>query len=194
MRCSQRMILKLSVGCLVIPFSFPRLHDQDPEMLPSSFDSSFHRELESVLWNWDRWQSWLSRQMIWDFWCKNHLPFRIPPLLSSTWRFYLPSSHPYFSTKLQPHSYDIRTYLFSLETRWKSPNYPCWCDPAFTYLLAALGLRCFVRVFSSSVSRDYLHCGAWAPCRGFFFCGAQALGDQASVVAAHRPSNCGTQA
>jgi len=149
MRCSQRMILKLSVGCLVIPFSFPRLHDQDPEIPPSSFDSSFHRELESVLRNWDRWQSWLSRQMIWDFWCKNHLPFRIPPLLSSTWRFYLPSSHPYFSTKLQPHSDDIQTYLFSRETRLKSPNYPFWCDPAFTCLLAALGLRCFVRVFSS---------------------------------------------
>ena len=40
-----------------------------------------------------------------------------------------------------------------------------------------------------------LHCGVWAsPCGGFSFCGAQALGSQASVVVACGFSSCGSRA
>ena len=40
-----------------------------------------------------------------------------------------------------------------------------------------------------------LHCGAWAShCSGFFCCGAQALGMQASVVVARGLSSCGSRA
>ena len=65
----------------------------------------------------------------------------------------------------------------------------------FSFFLAALGLHCCVRVFSS--------CGEW----GLLFavvhelliavashCGAQALGARASVVAAHGLSSCGMRA
>ena len=60
--------------------------------------------------------------------------------------------------------------------------------------LAALGLRCCVRAFSSSGRWGLLSsCDAWASC-----CGAQALGARASVVAALRlqstSSSCGTGA
>ena len=40
-----------------------------------------------------------------------------------------------------------------------------------------------------------LHCGVQAsPCGGFSFCGAWALGAQASVVVVHGLSSCGTWA
>ena len=65
-----------------------------------------------------------------------------------------------------------------------------------TYFLAALGLGCCVRAFSS--------CGKWgllfiAVCRllicgGFSCCGARALGAWASVVVVRRLSNCGSWA
>ena len=44
--------------------------------------------------------------------------------------------------------------------------------------LAALGLRCYARAFSSSGERGLLfHCSAWASrCGGFSCCGARALG------------------
>ena len=38
-------------------------------------------------------------------------------------------------------------------------------------------------------------CGAWVSfCRGFSYCGAQALGARVPVVAAHRLSSCGSWA
>ena len=51
--------------------------------------------------------------------------------------------------------------------------------------MAALGLRCCARAFSSY--------GAWSShCGGFSCCGAWALGVRASVVAAHELSSCGS--
>ena len=48
-----------------------------------------------------------------------------------------------------------------------------------------LGLHCYAQAFSS--------CGVWAfHCGGFFCCGAQALGTQASIAVSHGLSNCGT--
>ena len=53
--------------------------------------------------------------------------------------------------------------------------------------MAALGLCCCAQASSS--------CGAWAShCGGFSCGGARALGTQASVVAAHGLSSCGSQA
>ena len=54
----------------------------------------------------------------------------------------------------------------------------------FLSLLAAEGLHCCARAFSSCGERGAtLRCGAWASHRGgFSCCGAQALGTQASVV------------
>ena len=67
--------------------------------------------------------------------------------------------------------------------------------------LAALGLHCCVRPFSSCGERGLLfvavrgllivgasHCG------GFSFCGTRALGAQASVVVARGLSRCGSRA
>ena len=65
----------------------------------------------------------------------------------------------------------------------------------FIYFLAVLGLYCCTRAFSS--------CGEWGllfvALRGLLIevasrCGAQALGARASIVVAHRLSNCGAQA
>ena len=57
----------------------------------------------------------------------------------------------------------------------------------FIYLfLAALGLRCCMKAFSSCVKR----CGA----RASHCCGARALGARVSVVVARRLSSCGSQA
>ena len=67
----------------------------------------------------------------------------------------------------------------------------------FIYLfLAALGLQCCARAFSSCSERGAtLHCGAWAShCGGFSCCGAQALGAWASVVVARGLSSCGSRA
>ena len=63
-------------------------------------------------------------------------------------------------------------------------------------VLAALGRCCCVRAFSSFLRAGApLHCGARAShCRGFFCCGARALGMRASVVGACGLSSCGLQA
>ena len=66
----------------------------------------------------------------------------------------------------------------------------------FIYLfLAALGLHCCSRAFSSCGERGLL----FAAVRGLLIavasrCGAQALGTQASAVVARRFSSCGSQA
>ena len=62
--------------------------------------------------------------------------------------------------------------------------------------LAALGLCCFMRAFSSCSEQGLLSsCGARAAhCSGFSCCKARVLGAQASAVAAHRLSSCGSQA
>ena len=69
--------------------------------------------------------------------------------------------------------------------------------------LAALGLRCCMRAFSSF---SELRCPQASYCGGFSCCGAWAPGTRASVVVArglsscgswaleHRLSSCGTQA
>ena len=60
---------------------------------------------------------------------------------------------------------------------------------------AVLGLQCCAQAFSSCKSRAYSGCGAWASlCHGFACCRVQALGVQASVLAAHGLSSCGTWA
>ena len=61
--------------------------------------------------------------------------------------------------------------------------------------MAALGLCCWVRAFSSCGKQRLLfHCGAQAShCSGFSY-GAWALGAGASVVAEHGLSNCGSWA
>ena len=67
----------------------------------------------------------------------------------------------------------------------------------FIYLfLAALGLRCCARAFSSCGEQGAtLCCGARAShCGGFSCCGAGALGTWASVVVAHGLSSCGSRA
>ena len=65
----------------------------------------------------------------------------------------------------------------------------------FIYLLAVLGLGCCAGFSPASVRRGsspvvvcrQSHCGG-------FCCGAQAVGMQSSVVAAHRLSGCSSQA
>ena len=67
----------------------------------------------------------------------------------------------------------------------------------FIYLflfLAALGLRCCVRAFSSCGERGLLFVAVGAHCGGFSYCGAKDLGAQASVVAARGLSSCGSRA
>ena len=66
----------------------------------------------------------------------------------------------------------------------------------FIYLLAALGLRCCVRAFSSCNEWGAtLRCGTRAShCSGFSYCGARALGMRASIVVTRRLSSCGSQA
>ena len=66
----------------------------------------------------------------------------------------------------------------------------------FIYLfMAALGLCCCVRAFSSCGERGAtLCCGAQAShCGGFSYCGARALGAQASVVVTCGLSSCGSR-
>ena len=71
----------------------------------------------------------------------------------------------------------------------------CLPLPCFVYyslrwvFVAALGL-------SSVVASGTLFpsCGAWACCRGFSRCGAQALGARASVAVASGPGSCGALA
>ena len=63
-------------------------------------------------------------------------------------------------------------------------------------IFAVLGLQCCTRAFPSCSEQD-LHssCGAQAAhCSGFFHCGAQALGTQASVVTACGFSSCSSWA
>ena len=62
--------------------------------------------------------------------------------------------------------------------------------------LAALGLHCCMRAFSSCGEQGAtLRCGARAsPRGGFFCCGAWALRTWASVVVARRLSSCGLRA
>ena len=62
--------------------------------------------------------------------------------------------------------------------------------------MAALGLRCCMRAFSSwQRAGATLCCGARASqCSGFSCCGAQALGAWASVVVARGFSSCGSRA
>ena len=65
----------------------------------------------------------------------------------------------------------------------------------FIYLfLAALGLHCYARAFSSCGQRGATpHCGVRAShCGGFSCCGAQALGTWASVVVACRLQSTGS--
>ena len=66
------------------------------------------------------------------------------------------------------------------------------------FILAALGLHCCARAFSSCGERGggaTLCFGAWAShCGGFSRYRAWPLGAWASVVAAHRLSSCGQQA
>ena len=58
--------------------------------------------------------------------------------------------------------------------------------------LAALGLCCCARAFSSCVERELLRCGARAShCSGFSHCRGRAVGAWASVVAAHEHSCSG---
>ena len=59
--------------------------------------------------------------------------------------------------------------------------------------LAVLGLRCCAGFFSSCSEWGLLSgCGAWAShCRGFSWCGAQALGARTSLAVVHRIS-CST--
>ena len=55
----------------------------------------------------------------------------------------------------------------------------------FFFFLAALGLPCCMRAFSSCGEQGLLCCGAWAShCGDFSCCGARALGTRASVVVA----------
>ena len=56
--------------------------------------------------------------------------------------------------------------------------------------LAVLGLRCCAGFFSSCSEWGLLSgCGAWAShCRGFSWCGAQALGARTSLAVVHRIS------
>ena len=61
--------------------------------------------------------------------------------------------------------------------------------------LAALGLHCCAWAFSNCSRGATFHCSAWAShCGGFSYCGAQALGTQASVVVASGLSSCGSRA
>ena len=82
----------------------------------------------------------------------------------------------------------------------------CFCHEGFfffnkfiyllIYFLAALGLRCCARAFSSCGERGLL----FVAVRGFLIavsslcCGAQALGTRTAVVAARGLSSCGTWA
>ena len=71
-----------------------------------------------------------------------------------------------------------------------------WSFFFFNLFLAALGLHCCTRAFSSRGERGTtLPCGAQAShCDGFSCCRAQALGTRASVVVAHGLSSCGSWA
>ena len=65
----------------------------------------------------------------------------------------------------------------------------------FFFFLAALGFRCCARAFSSCGERELLLVSVRAShCCGFSYCGAWALGVQASVVVARGLSRCGMQA
>lgn len=103
------------------PLQLPQTpEDQDPGILPSSLTA-----LSAENWNLlsvtetGVWELIVNRQIIWNFWCKNHLPFRIPPLLNSSYRFYLtptiptsvPSPHPQFTC---PHWKPCSGHLINL--------------------------------------------------------------------------------
>ena len=61
--------------------------------------------------------------------------------------------------------------------------------------MAALGLCCCARAFSSCGERGLLYCGVQiSHCGGFSCCRARALGVWASVVVAHGLSSCGSWA
>lgn len=95
-RCSRRKIPKSLWRVSGDSHQLPQHLRTGP--LRSCLD--FHRELQSALWNSDCWlrSDWIDRLSgISDLWCENHLPFRIPPLLSSTCRFHLPLPHLYLS-------------------------------------------------------------------------------------------------
>ena len=66
---------------------------------------------------------------------------------------------------------------------------------SFILFLAALGLHCCARAFSSCGEWELLFvAGARAShCGGFSCCGARAVGMQTSVVVARGLSSCGSQ-
>ena len=72
------------------------------------------------------------------------------------------------------------------------------CPPRFCFFfffLAVLGLRYYMQAFSTCREWGPLSsCIAWAFHFGGFSCGAWALGEWASVAAAHELSNCGAWA
>ena len=66
------------------------------------------------------------------------------------------------------------------------------CMYVCTYVfMAALGLHCCSRAFSSCGERELLFV---VVCSGFSCCGARAVGAQTSVVVAHGLSSCGSWA
>ena len=70
-----------------------------------------------------------------------------------------------------------------------------WLEYVFLFFLAALGLCCCARAFSSCGERGAtLRCSVRAShCGGFSCCGARAVGARASVVAVHGLSSCGSR-
>lgn len=132
-------VQSLSVGCLVILSSCPRVLSTRTlgscpafwQLFPqrAGIYSLKLRLLRSDCENID--SSLESLMWIPEF----HLPFRIPPLLSATSRFFtcFPSL-PCYQPSTLPHPYHIWTSLSSLETMPGSPDYPCWIYCSFMSL------------------------------------------------------------
>ena len=107
-------------------------------------------------------------------------------------------------------SFSVR--FFHVNLRHLSPCYPAWIVSkwavlhyVFVHVSLSLSLFFFfgcigfsllcARAFSSCFTQGLLFVAAQAShCGGFSCCGAWALGAQASIVAAHGLSSCGTQA
>ena len=82
-------------------------------------------------------------------------------------------------------------WLGSIHQKWRChrKDKPCVCVLFCCLFLAVLGLHCCAWAFSSSVMWEMHYSCSWAShCSGFSCSGAQAIGEWASGVVAHRLS------
>ena len=104
-----------------------------------------------------------------------HPPLQIPP--TSKLPKIRPGEDTWSPSLLNPNLCSLPFSFF------KKPFIVSFLFSIYLFILAALGLCCFVRAFSRCREQELLCSCAWTYCGGVSGCGAQAQGARASVVA-----------